>query len=173
MDGIKKLLDAGKISGIEQKSVLLAKILLLLKKCLAQVGDVVCLHIFTDARRNGCGGLGVVKQRNIRAFAGKGAGRKTAELRFQQTQQRVDPLRLRLQIRPDTPSTCVQHLHRRKRKAAAAARGSFRLPSCGCAGIIQPGCVPFRWVNTESSGRSRRKKLLSPSTSRRSAAAER
>ena len=99
MDGIKKLLDAGKISGIEQKSVLLAKILLLLKKCLAQVGDVVCLHIFADARRNGCGGLGVVEQRNIRAFAGKGAGRKTAELRFQQTQQRVDPLRLRLQIR--------------------------------------------------------------------------
>ena len=99
MDSIKKLLDAGKISGIEQKSVLLAKILLLLKKCLAQVSDVVCLHIFADARRNGCGGLGVVKQRNIRAFAGKGAGRKTAELRFQQTQQRVDPLRLRLQIR--------------------------------------------------------------------------
>ena len=99
MDGIKKLLDAGKISGIEQKSVLLAKILLLLKKCLAQVGDVVCLHIFADTRRNGCGGLGVVKQRNIRAFAGKGAGRKTTELRFQQTQQRVDPLRLRLQIR--------------------------------------------------------------------------
>ena len=99
MDSIKELLDAGKISGIEQKDVLLAKILLLLKKCLAQVGDVVCLHIFADARRNGCGGLGVVKQRNIRAFAGKGAGRKTAELRFQQTQQRVDPLRLRLQIR--------------------------------------------------------------------------
>ena len=99
MDGIKELLDAGEIGGIEQKNVLLAKILLLLKKCLAQVGDVVCLHIFADARRNGCGGLGVVKQRNIRAFAGKGAGRKTAELRFQQTQQRVDPLRLRLQIR--------------------------------------------------------------------------
>ena len=99
MDSIKKLLDAGKIGGIEQKNVLLTKILLLLKKCLAQVGDVVCLHIFADARRNGCGGLGVVKQRNIRAFAGKGAGRKTAELRFQQTQQRVDPLRLRLQIR--------------------------------------------------------------------------
>ena len=99
MDGIKELLDAGKISGIEQKNVLPAKILLLLKKRLAQVGDVVCLHIFADARRNGCGGLGVVKQGNIRAFAGKGAGRKTAELRFQQTQQRVDPLRLRLQIR--------------------------------------------------------------------------
>ena len=99
MDSIKELLDAREISGIEQKSVLLAKILLLLKKCFAQVGDVVCLHIFADARRNGCGGLGVVKQGNIRAFAGKGAGRKTAELRFQQTQQRVDPLRLRLQIR--------------------------------------------------------------------------
>ena len=99
MDSIKELLDAGKIGGIEQKNVLLAKILLLLKKRFAQVGDVVCLHIFADARRNGCGGLGVVKQRNIRAFAGKGAGRKTTELRFQQTQQRVDPLRLRLQIR--------------------------------------------------------------------------
>ena len=99
MDGIKKLLDAGKISGIEQKNVFLTKILLLLEKRFAQVGDVVCLHIFADARRNGCGGLGVVKQRNIRAFAGKGAGRKTTELRFQQTQQRVDPLRLRLQIR--------------------------------------------------------------------------
>ena len=99
MDSIKELLDAGKISGIEQKGVLLAKILLLLKKRLAQVGDVVCLHIFADTRRNGCGGLGVIKQGNIRAFAGKGAGRKTTELRFQQTQQRVDPLRLRLQIR--------------------------------------------------------------------------
>ena len=99
MDSIKELLNAGKIGGIEQKNVLLTKILLLLKKRLAQVGDVVCLHIFADARRNGCGGLGVVEQRNIRAFAGKGAGRKTTELRFQQTQQRVDPLRLRLQIR--------------------------------------------------------------------------
>ena len=99
MDGIKKLLNAGKIGGIKQKNVFLTKILLLLKKRFAQIGDVVCLHIFADARRNGCGGLGVVKQRNIRAFAGKGAGRKTAELRFQQTQQRVDPLRLRLQIR--------------------------------------------------------------------------
>ena len=99
MDGIKELLDAGKISGIEQKNVLLAKIFLLLKKRLAQVGDAVCLHIFADACRNGCGGLGVVEQGNIRAFAGKGAGRKTTELRFQQTQQRVDPLRLRLQIR--------------------------------------------------------------------------
>lgn len=99
MDGIKKLLNAGKIGGIKQKNVFLTKILLLLKKRFAQIGDVVCLHIFADARRNGCGGLGVVKQRNIRAFAGKGAGRKTTELRFQQTQQRVDPLRLRLQIR--------------------------------------------------------------------------
>ena len=99
MDGIKELLDAGKIGGIEQKNVLLAKILLLLKKRLAQVGDVVCLHIFADTSGDGCGGLGVIEQRNIRAFAGKGAGRKTAELRFQQTQQRVDPLRLRLKIR--------------------------------------------------------------------------
>ena len=45
VNGIKELLDAGKIGGVEQKNVLPAKIFLLLKKGFAQVGDVVCLHI--------------------------------------------------------------------------------------------------------------------------------
>ena len=95
-DGIKELLDARKIGGVKQKNALPAKIILLLKKRFTQVGDVVCLHIFAKARRNGCGGLGVVEQGNIRAVPGIDAGRETAKLRFQQPQQLAELLWLRL-----------------------------------------------------------------------------
>ena len=95
-DGIKKLLDAGKICGVKQKNALPAKIVLLLKKRFTQVGDVVRLHIFAKARRNGCGGLGVVEQGNIRAVPGIDAGRETAKLCFQQPQQLAELFRLGL-----------------------------------------------------------------------------
>ena len=99
MDGIKELLDAGKIGGVKQKNALPTKIFLLFKKGFAQVCDVVCLHIFAKARRNGCGGLGVVEQGNIRAVPGIDAGRETAKLRFQQPQQLAELLGLGLQLR--------------------------------------------------------------------------
>ena len=99
VDGVEELLDTGKIGRVEQEGVRLPELGFLLKQCFVQVGDAVCLRICTDAGSNCGSGLGMVKQGNIRAFAGKSAGRKAAELRFQQAQQRVDPFRLWLQIR--------------------------------------------------------------------------
>ena len=94
---VDKLLDAGKIGGIEQKRLLQAEALLLLH----QGGEIVRFapiqQILADARPHGGSDLAVVIQGNVGTFPGVGAGGHGAHTALPNGQQGVEPLLLRRQ----------------------------------------------------------------------------